>query len=861
MARRGAIGSIGRAAASLAAALACALASPAARADDAVALRDDGRCTPDVPEVSVAAADDAIDHFAIVSAPTLYLEPVAGQAMSPRASAAVEMHTPLLKVRTSGSRMLVRSRHEVLDGEALCAWIDIDDVLEFDQAPITVGTEIDWTDPVTGQTKTLENPLPLKALLRRNPDAETGFEAPRFHERPVETSSVRADSDAFGIYLIYAERAVEGDGFWYWMAGESPQSPTRFAGWVPAENVVLWETQMSLGFTDVIEGSAIYASRDSAASQDPSGVVAYHPGDVRYEESDGTVPVADDSAPLGWPFMPILLEEPSAPGRGETLFRVAVPKSLTRVSAWMHEGFVRCDEKLGNCDFWVNLTYDDLDLLSRFMQLTCRGFERSSVRRNIEQAMTLVTSTLGGEQYRPDIPVGEFLRRYLFLPANHFPSILESTPDWIEEQWQRARDADTRNGTYEATLRIADPICRSAELLGLAFDGKRLADPDTDLVRASSLSDDSRGVEYSWVVVDEDRILDHDWEWSQGGENNYFFLPTDFLPRRTAPARSDALVAASKPVRDDLVFAPSVSFGDYRRPLTSCLGRLVGDGWQSESFALRSGRQVLDVTGLPDDVDETTPLRISFDRSRDGGGCPVEGMSTSELTIAALRERAAGGEIEVDVPVDVPLFVGYLQLNAAPYRTSLARWENALEFYDRVYREGRAAGRWADGVLFGADERGGVVPSVEPASNFAPALADASGLRAVARSERDDARVARRFFDEQLAELGELFGDRPVSLLYYDDLASDCEGYAEALGYGDLPDARIIVLAGIRGYTAADGPMRSLFRNLAHVCSESGDGRLVVYAFNWEQRADEADFGLMLDAVFEDLDLTQRSVQ
>ena len=198
---------------------------------------------------------------------------------------------------------------------------------------------------------------------------------------------------------------------------------------------------------------------------------------------------------------------------------------------FMGEGYVRYDERLKNYDFWVNLTYDNLDLMSRIMQLTCRGFERSSVQRNIEQAMTLVTSTLGGDPYRPDIPIGEFLRRYIFLPANHFPSILESTPDRIEEEWQRARDADTRAGTLDATLRIADPICRSAELLGLAFDNKRLIDPDVDLVRASSL-DDRPGVEYSWTVADNSRVVDFDWEWSQGGENNYFYLPVDFFPSR-----------------------------------------------------------------------------------------------------------------------------------------------------------------------------------------------------------------------------------------------------------------------------------------------------------------------------------------
>ena len=632
----------------------------------------------------------------------------------------------------------------------------------------------------------------------------------------------------FGIYLIYAEREVDGD-FWFWVAGESPQSPTSFAGWVPAEHVLLWETQMSLFFNDQEKGSEIYAGRDLAATGDENGVLARRPEDFR-ERSAGELATGDDGEALSnIARFPILLEEPSAAGRGQTLYRIGffgdtgevedssergrVQKNVRRIDVlfvldntlsmteyfpyvvrgvrsatdriarvneeegydvevkyaaavygdyadatavvdemqfqvisrlgepnytehlgrltsiaesgdyyedaladraeaglggllrgmsdlqwsadtefkvivwigdhgsretgdaehvtidevratmrandvfvlpinvagrfdpiwnsefvrqgdalasvrglssvvthdgdgaadfdeteraieeaisnfylssvvasvairegqnidqtlekrrdllsldipaaegdvrkistaicemafgsvgcenaarsgqFMGEGFVLYDDRLRNYDFWVNLTYDDLDLLSRIMQLTCRGFERSSVRRNIEQAMTLVTSTLGGEQYRPDIPVGEFLRRYIFLPANHFPSILESTPDRIEEQWQRARDADTNTGTLDETLRIADPICRSAELLGLAFDGKRLVDPDTDLVRASSLSDDSRGVEYSWTVADNDRVLDFDWEWSQGGENNYFYLPVDYLPSRVS---------------------------------------------------------------------------------------------------------------------------------------------------------------------------------------------------------------------------------------------------------------------------------------------------------------------------------------
>ena len=787
-----------------------------------------GLCTADVPEVSLAAGDaeNVIEHFAIVAAPDLYVGADDDRLMNPEASAAIDMHTSLLKVREAGSRMLVRSRRKLLGDEFLCGWVPVDDVLPIGAPAITVGSEIEWTDPVTGQTKTLENPLPLKAMLRSNPETGPG-DATRvqIYERPTITSEPRTDASVFGIYLIYAEREVDGD-FWFWIAGEEPQVPTSFAGWVPAEHVLLWETQLSLYFNDQTKGADIYAGRDLAATADDDGVLARRP-EAFAERSLGPLETDEDGEPIAnIARFPILLEEASASARGQTLYRIGFfgdsgaiedvsdrgrkqqnvrrvdmlflldntlsmteyfphvvsgvrnatdriaaindsegydvevkyaaavygdyadraaivdemqfqvisrlgepgyTEHLARLSAiadsggffedaladkpeaglagvlrgitdlqwsdetefkvivwigdhgsresgesehvtidevraqmrandvlllpvnvagrysdvwngefvrqgnelaairglettltygggteddfaatglaieeaigklyksslaasfairegrnidqvlaertdlleldipaaegdvrristaicemafgsvgcenaaqsgqFMGEGYVRYDERLKNYDFWVNLTYDNLDLMSRIMQLTCRGFERSSVQRNIEQAMTLVTSTLGGDPYRPDIPIGEFLRRYIFLPANHFPSILESTPDRIEEEWQRARDADTRAGTLDATLRIADPICRSAELLGLAFDNKRLIDPDVDLVRASSL-DDRPGVEYSWTVADNSRVVDFDWEWSQGGENNYFYLPVDFFPSR-----------------------------------------------------------------------------------------------------------------------------------------------------------------------------------------------------------------------------------------------------------------------------------------------------------------------------------------
>ena len=196
---------------------------------------------------------------------------------------------------------------------------------------------------------------------------------------------------------------------------------------------------------------------------------------------------------------------------------------------FMSEGFVKYDALEKNFNFWVNLETVELDVLSRMMRLTCKGFERSSVKRSIEQSMVLITSTLAGDSYRSDIPVGKFLRRYSFLPARHFPSILESTPDAIEELWQQARDLDTENGNNNETRRIADPICKSSALLNLAIDGKRLIDIDKDLVRASELTDGSEE-SFKWVVADNDRLVDFNWEWSQGGGTDYYYLPVSFFP-------------------------------------------------------------------------------------------------------------------------------------------------------------------------------------------------------------------------------------------------------------------------------------------------------------------------------------------
>lgn len=216
----------------------------------------------------------------------------------------------------------------------------------------------------------------------------------------------------------------------------------------------------------------------------------------------------------------------------EIVFGKAGMKNVVQQGQFMAEGYVKYENQLRNFDFWVNLDQDQLEILKRVMELTCKGFERSAIRQNIEKAMLMVTTTMGGERYRSNIPVGQFLRRYLFLPAKYFSSILENTPDEIEERWLRAREEDARNNGLGATRRIADPICRSAVYLENTYNDKRIINPEVNLIRTASVSANTSSA-YSWTV-DQSALQDFNWKWNQGGENNYYYIPVHFLPTRVA---------------------------------------------------------------------------------------------------------------------------------------------------------------------------------------------------------------------------------------------------------------------------------------------------------------------------------------
>jgi len=211
----------------------------------------------------------------------------------------------------------------------------------------------------------------------------------------------------------------------------------------------------------------------------------------------------------------------------EMVFGESGCQTVRTKGQFMTEGFVTFDEQQRNFDFWINLTYPQLEGLALALRSLCKGFEQNNIVTNLESAMVGIQTTFGGDAYRSDIPIGKYLRRHIFLPAEHFPSILESTPDDINELWELARDLDTRNNTTDETQRIARPVCKSAALLSLALQNKRLIDPANDLVLNEARNSINS---YSWKPIGNDRVLDFNWDWAQGGNNSYYYLPVNFFP-------------------------------------------------------------------------------------------------------------------------------------------------------------------------------------------------------------------------------------------------------------------------------------------------------------------------------------------
>lgn len=330
-------------------------------------------------------------------------------------------------------------------------------------------------------------------------------------------------------------------------------------------------------------------------------------------------------------------------------------------------------------------------------------------------------------------------------------------------------------------------------------------------------------------------------------------LPSDQSADSKKIATVSSDVAATQTTFAGITFAPFVKYGQYSRPLTACLGRLISKTQTGPMFSLKLGKQVMDSGGWPTDLGPDDMVKVVFDEARGGGECPVQGLESQQYVVSSLMQLAENGPVEIEIEVLESLFVGYFQLNGADYRSTLIRWREVIELLSRTYEHGRASGIWVDGLVFSAGEKGGVYPTIEPDSNFVSTLSDDASLLNIAQSLESTTRVSSDLFAEQLLSLKEIVGQTPVSLMYFDDFLSACGNYEQDLASSGLNIKEAIVVAAIDGYTGNDDSVRSLGGGLAHVCEDSNSSNVTVYAFNWKEQLGNLAWGKTFNTIYDDL--------
>lgn len=298
-----------------------------------------------------------------------------------------------------------------------------------------------------------------------------------------------------------------------------------------------------------------------------------------------------------------------------------------------------------------------------------------------------------------------------------------------------------------------------------------------------------------------------------------------------------------------ITLSPQLAYDAYSKPLTSCLASF--DSMENSTrFRLRQGYQELTEDSVPSGLAPDALVRIVFNRSRNGDECPVKGLSFEATSLSKLRGSDSANPLEVKIGTSENLFVGYLQLNAADYRDSLARWRETIGFFNRVYVQGRGSLSWMDGLMFGAGERGGLDLKIEPNSNFSSVLGDESTLLDVAKAMQSDKRVSSNFFLEQLISIKERIGDASVSLLYFDDFPGGCGTYVSDVAESGLNVKSALVVSAVANNTDASNSIRSIGSGIAYLCEVSEN--VHAYAFNWNERLLNLDWDSTLEVIMND---------
>lgn len=163
---------------------------------------------------------------------------------------------------------------------------------------------------------------------------------------------------------------------------------------------------------------------------------------------------------------------------------------------------------------WVALEKENMQLLNSFMDNTCKILNNQDVGPQLRRLLVRLVETFGGDDFRSEESVYDFLARQLFLPKESFSSVLDKTFEELVDWWRS-------NSTKEAGHQFRRAICRSAYLFNNVDSNQRI-DPD------EIEPEDQLG--FSWRPKPSATVREFVWGYKLVNDITYFFVPVSYFP-------------------------------------------------------------------------------------------------------------------------------------------------------------------------------------------------------------------------------------------------------------------------------------------------------------------------------------------
>jgi hypothetical protein len=265
-------------------------------------VEKDGTCPAEFGE-SLASSENPF-AFALLSSPPLFTGPTGTSEVVLPENVEIRFKERLSQSKSESGRTLIGISKKGETGY-YCGWTESPFLLRdgLKKMKVTEYHRIVGTDrgnqfakqviKINGETKEIENPLELKALLRSNPKAasEGDIDSARrvaIYDRPVGSKRKIADVGIFSIFRVFAAYEI-GDEYWFFVGGDDFLKPGSIAGWIPQSSMFPWESQVSLYFNENKTGTAIYANNIALVEENDNAVLGRHPGSSDLEPLESNI--------------------------------------------------------------------------------------------------------------------------------------------------------------------------------------------------------------------------------------------------------------------------------------------------------------------------------------------------------------------------------------------------------------------------------------------------------------------------------------------------------------------------------------------------------------------------------------------